>query len=323
MQRRDLGRLALGTLLGLSVRPASAQTFPDKPIRLLVGYPPGGQADSVARLLARELGPAIGGSVIVENRQGAKALIAAEAAARAPADGYTLLLADRGVLAAAPAFETELRFDPERDLLPLARAALVPYMLVTHAGLGVTNVPQLISHARANPGKLSFAYAGELTQIAIELLRETAKIDLLPVPYKSAGQAALDVAAGRVDLLFSDTLVIAPMVQAGTIRVIATTGAKRSPLYPDVPTLVESGFPDLVWFVWHSVAAPAGVPKDVAARLLEGLKAALASSAYRSGLARLGFESIDESPAQFAAALQTDRRRFSELARRLGRTAPR
>jgi tripartite-type tricarboxylate transporter receptor subunit TctC len=321
MHRRHFGRLALGSALGLALRPAAADSFPTKPIRLLVGYPPGGQADSVGRLLARELGTALGGSVIVENRQGAKALIAAEAAAKAPADGYTLLLADRGVLAAAPAFETELRFDPEKDLLPLARAALVPYMLVTRAGLDVASVPQLISRARANPGKLSFAYAGELTQIAIEILEDTAKIDLLPVPYKSAGQAALDVAAGRVDLLFSDTLVIGPMAQAGTIRVLASTGGSRSPLYPDAPTMAESGFPDFVWFVWHSVAAPAGVPKDVVARLLEGLKATLASSAYRSSLARLGFEPIDETPAQFAAALRADRQRFSELARRLGKPA--
>lgn len=323
MQRRDLGRLALGALLSLALRPTAADAFPDKPIRLLVGYPPGGQADSVARLVARELGTALGGSVIVENRQGAKALIAAEAAAKAPADGYTLLLADRGVLAAAPAFEAGLRFDPERDFLPLARAALVPYMLAARTDLGITGVQQLIGHARANPGKLSFAYAGELTQIAVEILKDTAKIDLLPVPYKSAGQAALDVAAGRVDLLFSDTLVIAPMVQAGTIRVLATTGASRSPLYPDAPTMVESGFPDLVWFIWHSVAAPAAVPKDVAARLLEGLKAALSSNAYRTGLARLGFEAIDETPAEFTSMLRADRRRFSELAKRLGGPAPR
>jgi tripartite-type tricarboxylate transporter receptor subunit TctC len=322
MHRRQVARLVLGALLGLAARFVAAESITAKPIRMLVGYPPGGQSDSIARLLARELGMVLNTTIIVDNRPGAKGLIAAEAVAHAPADGLTLLLPDRGVLIAAPAFETALRFDPERDFLHLARVALVPYMLVARTGLGLTSVSQLIAHARDNPGKLSFAFAGELTQIAIEILKESANIDVLPIPYKSAGQGALDLSAGRVDLLLADPAVIAPLGQSGAIRVLACTGQRRSTLYPDAPTMAASGFPDLVWYNWHSVAIPANAPKNVTAPLLEGLKVALATTAYRSGLARLGFEPVDETAAQFAAVLQSERKYFKGLADRLGRFGP-
>jgi len=320
-RRRDVLPVLIAGALLPTFSPAADKPFPERPVRIVVAYPPGGQADSVGRLVAQKLAEVLGGPVVVDNRPGGNATIGADFVAQAPADGHTLLLGGAANLTIAPALDSQLRYDTLRDFVAIARVARVPQLLAVRASLPISNVAQLIAYARQNPGKLTFASTAPANELAIESLKSAEKIDILSVPYKGTSQAMLDLIAGRLDLTFADVASLAPHVRAGTLRVIANAGAVRAREFADVPTMVEQGVPSFVWESWQGLVAPKATPAEVVARLQQALGLVVTSTDYREGLERLGFVPIDEPPERFAAVLQEELARHKALARQLGRQA--
>ncbi|MEO8442171.1 MAG: tripartite tricarboxylate transporter substrate-binding protein, partial [Betaproteobacteria bacterium] len=222
---------------------AAAQSYPDKPIRMVVPFAAGGGVDFVARIVGQKLLVALGQPVVIDNRTGAGGVIGTELAARAPADGYTLLLGSAGPLAIQPGLSSHLPYDPIKDFAPITIVSSIPYVLVVNPALPVKNVGELIALARAKPGQLNFASPGNgtTTHLATELLKMLAKIDVVNVPYKGVAPATTDLIAGQVQFMSGDLSSVMPQVKAGRLRALGTTGAKRSSLTPDLPTLAESG----------------------------------------------------------------------------------
>ncbi|MGH8714228.1 MAG: Bug family tripartite tricarboxylate transporter substrate binding protein [Casimicrobiaceae bacterium] len=310
-------RAALRALAGGSLLAASpllvAQIFPGKVTRLIVAFPPGGQSDLIARLVAQALGEPLGVTVVVENRSGASGLIGVEVAAHAPADGSTLLLGSASNLTIAPALDTRLPYDPVRDFVCIGRVARLPLVLAIRAGLAVANMTQLVERARQNPGALTYASGATLVQFAIESLKASAGVDILQVPYSGTAPALQDVLAGRVDLLVADAPAIAAYASAGAVRVIANAGLTRSHLFPNIPTMTEQGF-DLVFESWQGLLAPKGTPRESISQLQRALQRALASSEFRNALQRLGAEPIEEPPAAFEPFLREELEKYRRLA---------
>jgi tripartite-type tricarboxylate transporter receptor subunit TctC len=316
-RRQLLSLCAAGALLPRASR-VLAQSYPDKAIHLIVGYPPGGQSDLIARLVATKVGGLLRVPMVVENRPGASGAVGVEVAARAPADGYTLLLGSGGNLTLGPAVESGLRYDPERDFVPISRVARVPLVLAARADLSVASLPELIAHARKHPGRLTYASGAALTQIAMEALKISAGLDIVYVPYKGSAQAMLDVAAGRVDIGLADVAVVAPYVQAGTLKLLAGAGTTRARAFPALSTAGEQGVPEFVWESWHGLLAPTGTPAAAIGALQAAMRQAQASTDFREGLANLGFDPIEEDPQTFPAFLRDETATYRRLVSRLG-----
>ncbi len=316
MKRRVVLSVLIFSPPALFSSAAQAQSYPTKPIRLIVGYAPGAQSDAIARLVAQTLSEILRISVIVENRPGANGTIGVDVTARAPADGYSLGFAGGGSLTLAPVIDSSVRFDAQRDLVALARMARVPLVLAARSGLPVRTARELIDLARKNPGQLTYASGGASAQMAIESLKAAEGLDIVLVPYKGTAPALLDVVAGRVDLVLADVAAAAPQVRAGSIHLVGNAGATRSRVFPEVPTMVEQGVPDFVWESWQGIVAPLGMPGEIVARLRDALGQARASAEFREGLERLGFEPIDEGPEAFAAVIRKETERFRSLVRR-------
>jgi tripartite-type tricarboxylate transporter receptor subunit TctC len=273
LTRRALAAGAASLLLGTSARPARSQAnYPDHPIRILVGYPAGGGVDIVARLVGESMKSALGQPVIVENRPGAAAMIAAQATARAAPDGYTLLAAASGEVAVNQhVFKDKMTYDPGRELTPVALAGIVPCVVVVAGSSPIRTPADLIAHARANPGKLSFSSSGvgNPQHLAGELMNRMAGIDVLHVPYRGSAPAVTDVAVGAVTMSFSSLAAALPLMQAAKIRAVAVTSRERMPQLPDVAPLSE-GAPELAGYEllnWFAMFAPAGTPEPILARL--------------------------------------------------------
>ena len=319
-RRAALLAIGCGSLsIGLPVAPA--RSFPTKPVRLLVGYAPGAQSDAIARLVAQKLGEILETSVIVENRPGANGTIAVELTAKAAADGHTLGLAGGGNLTLAPAVDSSVRFDAQRDLVALARMARVPLVLAARTDLPVRTAKDLVQYARKNPGKLTYASSGASAQMAIDSLKVSEGLDILTVPYKGTAPALLDVLAGRVDLVLSDVAAAAPLIRDGRLRLIGNAGATRSSIFPDVPTMAEQGVTDFVWESWQGVVAPAALPGEDVVRLREALRQVRAAADFRDSLDRLGFEPIDEAPQVFPSVLRDETDRIRKLVQSIGTRA--
>ena len=310
-RRRALGAIGAGALLS-AVRVARARELP-KTIRLVVGFPPGGIADVLARLTAQSVGAALGTPMVVENRPGAGGSIAVEAVARAPADGGTLLFTGSSVLSIAPVIETGLRYDPIADFAPIGRVARAPMVLAVPASLPVANLAQLVDHARANPGKLTYVSGVAMAEFAVESLKAAARVDIIDVPYKGNAPGLLDLVAGRVDLLLVDVPAVAQHVSSGAVRVIANTGRTRPRAFAAVPTMIEQGYA-LEFESWQGLLAPSGTPADIVAKLQGALRQAIASPEFRGALESRGFEPIDEPPEAFAAFLKSEIERYRRLA---------
>ena len=244
---------------------ALAQSYPSKPIRFIVMYPPGGGADVFARLLAAALSESLGHQVIVDNRTGAQGSIALSAAAKTPPDGYTIALTEAGSLTMNPWLYANTGYDPVKDFSHIGLGATYPNIVVIHPGVPVKNLKELAALAKTKPGSLTFASAGALSQLTGALFQIVANIKMLEVPYKGAGPAAIDVAGGQVDMTFITSASAIPMIKAGKTRAIAVTGPARIAALPDVLTSKESGFPDFVVLGWFGVAAPANTPKEIIA----------------------------------------------------------
>ena len=289
---------------------ASAQTapYPDKPIRLVVGFAAGGPADTVARLFGDELSKLLGKPIVVENAAGAGGNIATDRVVKSTADGYTLLLAASGMIAINPRLYPNLAFDTVRDLAPISQVCVQPNILVVHADLPAGSVRELVTLARSQPGQLTFASggAGSTQHLAGELFKSLARIDIRHVSYRSIAMAVPDLLTGRVSMAFAGSTVALPLVQEGKLRALAVTSLQRSPAAPDLPTMAESGFPGFDATPWFGLMAPAATPLSVIERLHQETVKVLAVPSLRTKFEQLGMQPIGNSPAQFASAISVE-----------------
>jgi tripartite-type tricarboxylate transporter receptor subunit TctC len=284
---------------------ALAQSYPARPVKLIVPFPPGGNTDIVGRMLAQKLSDSFGQQVYVENRGGAGGTIGAEAAAKSPNDGYTLFFSTTGTLASAPSMQPGLRYDPIKDFAPITTLANAPVVVIVAAGLPPKNLRELIQQAKAQPGALKFGSAGtgHFVHIAGEMFKVSAGVDLLHVPYKGVAQALTDVLGGRIELMFDAFAQYEPHLQSGKLRALAVANPTRLSRLPNVPTTAEAGLPDYMLASWFGLAAPTGAPREVIERVNTEARKALAGADVREALAKLGLEPGGNSPQEYAAMI--------------------
>jgi len=277
---------------------AQADTYPSKPITIIVPFGPGSGTDTITRVIAQPLSVALKESVVVEDRPGANGALAALYVARSAPDGYTLFMSTNSPHSAAPFLMKNIGYDPVKDFAPITRMGSYTLMLCVHPDIPAKSVKELIEYAKVNPGKLSFASGNTSGVVAGETLKHWAEIDMLHVPYKSVPPALNDVLAGRVSMMFADLTTALPHVKAGTLRALAVTRLKRSALVPELPTLDEAGVKGFNMDSWAAIFAPAGTPADVIKRLNTELRKIIDSPDVKSTLAKAGFEAFSSSPTE-------------------------
>ena len=312
-------RVLLSALPLLMATSAYAQNFPSGQVRIIVPFPPGGATDVLGRVLAAGLQTAWGQTVISEYRPGAAGVIGTRQVVAAPADGLTLLMASTGAILALAGGQSGT-FDVTRELAPVSLIAAPPYILVVNPNVPVRSATELIAYARANPGKLSFGSsgAGSASHLSGALFAQMTGTEMLHVPYRGTGPAVTDLLGGRIDLMFSPALVVTPHIAAGTLRVIGTTGAARSALFPDFPTIAETGLPDYQSLGWFGLFAPAGTPRDVVAKVSADVGRVLGSPEAKQRLAEQGAEPAPNAPDAFTAFVNADIAKWLDLARKTG-----
>ena len=300
-----------------AVPAAQAQNWPDKPVRILVGYPPGGGTDLVARLVQQPLTTAWGQPVVVDNRPGANAIIATEAVAKAKPDGYTLLMAYATELAVNPATMKKLPYDPVRDFTPIVQLAGAPLVLAVNPALPANSVKELIALAKAKPGALSYSSSGggSVHHFAGELFKLQAGADLLHVPYKGSGPATADAVSGQVQVTYASVASVLRFVQAGRLRALGVTSKQRSSQMPEVPTLVEAGLADFELTSWYGLLAPAGTPPAIVAKIHADVTAALASAEVQRSFTVQGLDRAGGTPLEFAAYIRAEAAKFARIAK--------
>ena len=301
---------------------AIAQSYPAKPIRIVVPYAPGGAVDIIARATAQELTKRVGQQIIVDNRTGAGGNIGSDTVAKAPPDGYTLLMASPANTI-NPSLYTNMPYDPSRDLIPIALIGSVPSVLVANPSLPVQGIKQLIALAKAKPGALTYGSggSGSTEHLAGEMFKSFAGIDLLHVPYKGGAQVMIDLMGGQVALMFSNQLGVLPHIKAGKLKPLGVASAGRSTVLPDVPTFAEAGFPDFKVSVWWGVMGPAGMPKDVVNQLNREIVAGLASPEMKERLQTMSAQPIGGTPDQFAAFFAAETKRWAPIVKASGAKA--
>ena len=299
---------------------ADAQSWPSKPIRIISPYPPAGANDLLARIMAPKLSEQLGQPVVVENRAGATGNIGAELVAKAPADGYTLLMGQAGNLTINISLMAKIPFDPVRDFSPVTLVASTPNVLVVHPSLPVRTVKDLIALAKAKPGQINYATSGigSPGHLAAELLNKSAGIRLVHIPYKGAAPALLDVVAGNAHLYFTSAVSAQPFIPSGRLRMVAVASAKRSPSLPEVPTVAEAGFPEFDVSSWWGVVAPASTPREVVMRLQTEIHRVIALPEIRAKLAEQGLDIATNTPEQFAAYIKSETAKWAKLIREVG-----
>jgi tripartite-type tricarboxylate transporter receptor subunit TctC len=312
-------KLLAAAAAALAAVAAHAQHYPNKPVRVIVAVPPGGPADTLTRLVAPKLTESLGQTFVVDNRPGANGNIAYELAARATPDGYTIVSVAAGV-AINPSLYRKVQYDPIRDFAPITLGIAVPNILVVHPSVPVKSVKELIAYAKAQNGKLAFASAGNGTSghLALELFRDSARVDFVHVPYKGGGPALAEVIAGQVQALFSIALTAIPQVQAGKVRALAISSAKRSAVAPDLPTVAESGIPGFEVIGWFGWLAPAKTPQPVVARLNHELVRILEDKAMHDRLVSLGSDPAPMTPQQFGAFIRSEHDKWAGVIRKAG-----
>ena len=299
----------------LAVTHASAQPYPVKQVRIVVGFVPGGGSDFIARLVSQKLTESFGRPVIVENRPGAGAAIATELVAKSPADGYTLLLGSAGPFGILPALSRKLPYDVLKDFDPVTLVVIMPFVTTVHPSLPVRNIKDLIALARARPGQLNFGSPGHGTtnHLSGEMLKMMAKIDLVHVPYKGVAAAMADVIAGQIQILSGDLTTLLPQVKSGRLRAIAVTSARRSTMAPEIPTIAESGVPGYDTSGWFGIVAPAGMPRAVIERLNSEIVKGITTAESRERLGTLGGDVVANTPAEFSAFIRADHAKWARL----------
>ncbi|HKA72517.1 MAG TPA: tripartite tricarboxylate transporter substrate binding protein [Xanthobacteraceae bacterium] len=306
--RIALPLLALGAVLAGSAAPAVAQPYPARPVKIIVPTPAGGPVDVMARLLANHLSPRLGQSFVVDNRPGAGNTIGSKEAAVADPDGYTLLYSSASGLVLAPMLQKNAGYDPITSYDPVALVAASSNILVVHPAVPAKSVQELVAHAKANPGRVNFSSGGigVLPHLIGEMFKARAGIDVVHVPYRGGGPSINDVVAGQIDFTFEGTSVLLPLIQAGKLRALAVTSPDRVRELPDVPTMIESGFPGFSSTSWTGLLAPARTPPDVIARLNREINEAVQSAEFKAALAKLSSEPLGGTPQDFTSLIKAD-----------------
>ena len=300
-----------------------AQTYPARPIRLVVPFPPGGAVDAYARIVQTRLGEQLGQPIVIENRGGAGGMIGADLVAKAAPDGYTLLVGNIAALAMNVGVYSSMPYDPLRDFTPVMHTVDVNYALVIHPAVPVKTVAELVAHAKASPGKLSYgsAGAGSAPHLATELLKQRAGIDIVHVPYKGGGPMVADLLGGQIQLAIGDQANLMPQVKAGKLRVLAVGSAKRSPTYPEVPTIAEGGYAGFEAGAWQAIVGPSGMPAPIVKRLHEGLLRSMEAPDVRDRLIGAGLDPVAGTPEDLARHIRAEIAKWSKVAKEVGARA--
>jgi tripartite-type tricarboxylate transporter receptor subunit TctC len=293
---------------------ASAQSYPSKPVRLISPYPPGGGTDATARIIAQALGDQLGQQVIVDSRGGASGRIGTELAAKSAPDGYTLVLGNVAPLAILPGSGMKLTYDAAKDFQPVSLVATSDYILTVHPSLPANSVKELIVLARAKPGALTYASSGNMggPHLAGELINLLAKVNILHVPYKGNGPAAVAILTGEAQMMFGSGPSVVPHIDAGKLRALATTGAKRS--MPNLPTMAEL-LPGYEVTQWYGILVPAGTPKDIVARLHKEIVTAVTNPRHAQALVKLGTQPLSDSPEAFTGFIKSETIKYAKVIR--------
>jgi len=307
--------IALLAIVSVLTWPAAAQDWPTRPIQIVVSSGAGGTADIIARLIAEQLSPALGQPVVVENRPGAGGHVGASAVARAKPDGYTLLMSGSPTHSVGPHMFKSLSYVPMRDVPPLAMVAIAPNLLVVSASLPIKSVKELVQYAREHPGRLTYSSAGAGTSgfLAAELLKKSANLDMSHVPYKSGPEAVTGVLSGDVGFIFFTLPSVLPQVEAGKLRALAITGAERSPLVPNVPTVAEAGFSDYEVLAWYALFVPRDTPQPIIDKLSLEIEKIVRQPNMRAKLAQLGAEPRFMNAAQVEKFVATESPKWGDL----------
>jgi tripartite-type tricarboxylate transporter receptor subunit TctC len=312
-----VARLAVALLLALGSVAAGAQTYPARPVQLVVGFPPGGGVDIVARQLAERLSQQLGQPVVVDNKPGAAGNIAMELVSRAKPDGYTLMMGNLGMLCANPVLYPKLGFDTTRDFAPVARVVVTPLIAAVPASLPAASLAEFVALAKGKPGQMNYGSGGtgNVNHLAVELFQMQSGTKLQHVPYKGSAPALTDLIAGRIELVIDGANVVQPFVAAGTARALAITGESRLPSMPALPTAREAGMADFVVYGWQGVFAPAGTPPAIIEQLNAEIGKALADPTLRSKLSGQGTEPSFTSAAQFRDYIAAEQKRWGDVIR--------
>lgn len=317
--RRSLLGLAAGLAVCAPMGQALAQTYPSKPITLVIPFPPGGPTDLVARVLAKKLGEQMGQSVVVDNKPGANGNIGAMAVVKAPADGHTVLY-NTSSITLSPALYKSLSYDVQRDLAPVALTAVVPLALVVNPNVPVTNVREFVAYAKANPGKLSYGSAGNgnVTHLAAYQFVQSQGLDATHIPYKGSAPADVDLVAGQIQFMTDTINSVMPFIKDKRLKLLAVTTAKRMSLFPDAPTLGETVMPGFEAGAWQGVMVPAGTPAPVVQRLNSEILKALKSPEVLEKLAQQGAEALGSSPEEYGAYVKKELTRWAGVVKATG-----
>jgi tripartite-type tricarboxylate transporter receptor subunit TctC len=321
MKRRPSLLLLTVLLSVMACGAIQAQSYPAKPIRMVVGFPPGGGTDVVARILAPKLSENLGQSVIIDNRPGATGTVAAGMVAKSPADGYTIMMGHVSVNAIAPSLFSKLPYDVEKDFAAVTLAASVPHLVTVHPSLPVSSVKELIAFAKANAEKLSFPSAGNgsTPHLAGEMFKSATGVNLLHVPYKGTGQSMQDLIGGFHQVAFDTMPASSPYVRSRRLRLLAVTSARRLSEFPNAPTVAEAGVPGYHMTTWYGIFAPASTPPGIVNLLHAETAKVMQTPDVRERLAEVGAdETVTRTPAEFAAIVRTDTARYAKIVKQAG-----
>ncbi len=313
------GAAVASILLALSCASAFAQSFPTKPVRLILPFPPGGPSDIQGRALAQQLSVQFGQTVVSDNRPGVGGNFGLEVASKAPADGYTIVLSSPTV-AISPSLYKRLNYNADKDLAPVARMTTIENVLVVHPSVPANSLKEFVALARSYRGGLNFGSggAGTTNHLANEMLQHIAKIKMVHVPYKGATRAALALISGEVDEVVVSVPSVMPYIKAGKVRPLAVLSRERVPQLPNVPTGIESGYKGLAISIWYGIFAPAGTPRDIVMRLNQEITKAINSPDLEKRLVNLGIEPWPGSPEEFSSLVRSERERFAQLIKSAG-----
>ncbi len=319
----SLIRAGLALLFAALAATTQAQTFPSKPIRLICPFPPGGAVDIASRAIAAEMSKTLGQQVTVENRPGAGGNIGGAEVARATPDGYTMLMTTSGIQAINPVLYPKMQYDPNKDLAPIAVLVSLANVLVVNPAVKANSVTELIALAKAQPGKMTYASSGSGTSIhmSAELFKQLTKIDIVHVPYKGSAPALTDLIGGQVNMMFDNIPSALPHIKAGRLHALATTGARRDPTLPDLPTVAEAGVKGYESGVWFGLAAPAGTPKEIVAKLADEAVKATKSPDYVKRMTEVGYVIVGAGPDQMAEMTRAEINRWGPVVKSSGATA--
>jgi len=303
--------------------PLHAQTYPSKPIRIVVPFPPGGAVDFYARTVQQPLSEALGQTVVIDNRVGASGMVGADHVAKSAPDGYTLLLGNIASLAINVGIYAKMPYDPAKDFTPITHTVDVNYALVVHPSLPVKTVAELIAYAKANPGKIAYGSAGSgsLPHLATELFKSSTGTELVHVPYKGGGPMVTDLLGGTVQMVIADQANLMPHVKSGKLRAIAVASPARSANYPELPTIAESGIPGFQAVAWNGLVGPAGLPPDIVRRLNEAFVKVQALPEVRDKLRGGGLDPIGDAPETFGRFIHDEIAKWSKIAKDVGARA--